>query len=176
MAIAEVDNGREYFRIGTNLRVRARPLVEGRRAQLEAQILTRTREKSDLDPALLERLERLEDRIDLLLEHFGLGEGPMFRDEDVQHVLISGSGMRLADPGDAAAGQEWIVDLEIPETPPRAVRLLARVRRVGLGGDGSPGDVALQFSVIHEDDRDAIIAHCLAVERRGRRAELDAAP
>ncbi len=175
MATAEADNGREYFRIAGNLRVRARPLREGRRAELESRILTRERKKSELDPALVERLERLESRLDLLLEHFGLGDGPTFRDEDLQHVLFSGSGIRMKDPGDAVIGQEWVLDVEIPETPPRRIQSLACVKQVGLGGDGLPGDVAFKFMVIHESDRDAIVAHSLAIERRSRAAGLDGA-
>ena len=160
---------REYFRVRTRLRVGLRTLTPAEAEEIAREITQRepgygTR----IDFELAEWLARIERKLDIVLRKLGAeAESGVLPSEELD-IVISGNGLLVPNDGSlSAAGQHVLVELHLPGTPLRPVRAQAVV--VAHAAGDSRELVPLALRVIHEADRDSIIRHCIAVERRNLR-------
>lgn len=155
---------REYFRVQTRLRVGMRPVRKEEITALAAEIVHREPSPpAQIDPALSEWIGRIERKLDAILQRLGAAEeaGLLPGAEDV--VVLSGAGLLMPDRGKTVArGTTLLIELTLPELPMRRIRALCEIPRDHIDEDGG---IPLMFACIHESDRDAIIRHCLAVQR-----------
>jgi hypothetical protein len=125
-----------------------------------------------LDP-LVQRLDRIERKLDALLEHHGV-EAPGLKEKQRFNVTLSARGLRFRDHlKRCQAGDMVYLCLELPMNPTVEVMALAetlvmvedsRLRRLSAGRD-----VVLEFRVIQEEARQLIDRYCrLNQEVRGR--------
>lgn len=160
---------RSYFRVRTRIAVRHRPVSEEEAQAFLSELASRREGPSlPIDPVLALRLDRLEQKLDLVLATLRRDVEPPLGSENQQTVTLSGNGLEIVSDDDIEPGSEVLVELRIPASPPRIVRALARaVTGVGVAGE-SKGRLALAFEAIDENDREAIIRHVFDVERLER--------
>ncbi|NNL67824.1 MAG: hypothetical protein HKP30_16365 [Myxococcales bacterium] len=163
MAIAQGRRDeREYFRVQTELPLRLKPIGESERDSLAQTILQRdTVETGDIDPHLARWLDRLESKLDHVLTHLGLDVEGM-RPTERLPVVLSGSGMLLSAIDSCRDADWFLLDFELPGTPDHPVRALAE--RVHNGPRGEV--LALRFTAITPEDRNAVVRYTLDVERK----------
>jgi len=124
------------------------------------------------DP-LVQRLDRIERKLDALLEHQGV-DAPGLKEKQRFNVTLSARGLRFRDHLDRCqAGDMVYLCLELPMNPTVEVMALAetllmvedsRPRRLSAGRD-----VVLEFRVIQDEARELIERYCrLNQEVRGR--------
>ena len=174
-AMSEQAESREYFRIRTRLRVGLRELTPAAADEIAREIAHREPGPGTrIDFEHAEWLARIERKLDLVLRRLGAeAEAGNLPSEELDLVL-SGNGLSFHREGPLpAAGEQFLVELHLPGTPLRPVRALAVVAKHAHGD--SPGLLPLALRVIHEADRDSIIRHCIAVERRNLRQHTFAA-
>jgi hypothetical protein len=155
---------REYFRVQTRLRVGMRVVKKEEITSLAADIIHREPSPpSSIDPGLAEWIGRIERKLDAALKRLGAEAdvGLLPGSEDV--VVLSGGGLLVPVGGKAVPrGTTLLIELTLPELPMRRIRALCTATRDHTEDDDG---LALVFSCINESDRDAIIRHCLAVQR-----------
>ena len=79
-------------------------------------------------------------------------------------VELSGGGLRFAAKlSEEQEGEDALVELMLPGTPPRLVRAIGRV--VSRSSEDGVDEVAVSFRVIDERDREAIVKFAHEVER-----------
>ena len=155
---------RDYFRVETQLPLRARLVCGAERPHLEREILASDpKESNEFDPQLAAWLDRLESKLDRVLKLLG-EDGADLRPTETHDVVISGSGIGLAMTGDVESEACVLLDFELPGPPAHRVRCLGTVVRADARPDGS-SEVAAAYIAIREEDREAIIRHTLDVER-----------
>ncbi len=175
-AVEAGEGGRErrgFFRVRTRIAVRAR-LASETEAQAFLSELASRREGPSLpiDPILALRLDRLEQKLDLVLSTLRRDATPPLGVEHQQTITLSGNGLELTPDEPVEPGSDLLVELRIPVSPPRLVRLLARAVTGAAASGESKERIALTYVAIDENDREAIIRHVFDVERleRARRA------
>jgi hypothetical protein len=154
---------REYFRVTTQLRIGLRPVEPSEMAVLAADIMHREPSPpARIDPELAQWIGRIERKLDVVLSHLGAaGEAGVLPGGE-QVVTLSGGGLLLPPQRlPLERGAVLLVELSLPETPMRRIRALCRVARDLAAGDPVPAT----FDCVNESDREAIIRHCLAVQR-----------
>jgi hypothetical protein len=157
---------REYFRVRTRIRVGMRAVTPAEAEAITREIAHREPGYSTrIDFELAEWLARIERKLELVLRKLGdEGEAGSLPSEELD-IVLSGNGLSVParDPK-PLEGQHVLVELHLTGSPLRPVRALAiAVRRVAQDPAGS---LPLALCAIHESDRDSIIRHCIAVERR----------
>ncbi len=157
---------REYFRVRTRLAIRTHLLRPEEADRLRLDVADR---KPSGAPQLEPRLEQWLERIERKLDELRAQLDPQFERPlgaaDMREVEISGSG--LAWRGEPRYDPEsWIrADFELP--PPLARSIVVLARSVARSAGSDEGAVqAIAYDAIFEGDRDAIVRHCLDVERR----------
>ena len=163
---------REYFRVLTRLPVRYRQLRGSEASLIGDEILGRkAKESARMDPQLLAWFDRIEGKLDRILEHLGMPDAARFSAMDVQDVSLSGSGILFTAKDRLIDDSTALVEFQLPGPPARPVRCLARVvRSMPLEDAEGQFATAVRFDVISEDDRDEIIRHVVEVERNQLRA------
>ncbi len=162
---------REYFRVSTQLRVGLRAVAREEVAALAADIVHREPSPpARIDPELAQWIGRIERKLDVILSRLGAAPEGGILPGGEELITLSGGGLLLPPQRKPLArGTTVLVELSLPETPSRRIRALCTVARDIPEDEPLP----LTFSCIHESDRDAIIRHCLAVQRSElRRASL----
>lgn len=160
---------REFFRVKTTLAFRTSPVEADRYQEIASEILTQVdRALPDVDPALIGWLDRLERKLDRLLDHHGLAAHHALDERERVTVELSGSGLSFPSETALEAGTAVLVEFELPETPIRRVRCLTRVVQ---GSDRGDGRVGVSFETIRLVDRDAVVRHTLAVQRQALAGE-----
>jgi hypothetical protein len=154
---------REYFRVSTQLRVGLRVVKPEEVAALAADIVHREPSPpARIDPELAQWIGRIERKLDVILSRLGAAPEAGILPGGEELITLSGGGLLLPPQRKPVKrGTTLLVELSVPEVPMRRIRALCSVAR-DLGEDES---MPLTFSCIHESDRDAIIRHCLAVQR-----------
>jgi hypothetical protein len=127
----------------------------------------------DVDPAVAAYLQSLEERLDSLARMLAR-EGSGVSDHPTHDVNISGNGIRFVHDEPLTTGSR--VELQLQLFPSRdCLRLLGTVVRVNKRSAAARGPgryvVAVDFTDIHDDDRELLIrhVHCLQLDyvRRG---------
>ncbi len=156
---------REYFRVRTRLRVGTRVVAEPEIEAISADILHREpAQPSRIDPELAQWIGRIERKLDALLQRLGAAADVDVLPGAEEFVVISGNGLLVPGEGKTLErGTTVLIELTLPEFAMRRIRALCIVPREAREED--EGGIPLTFVCIHETDRDAIIRHCLAVQR-----------
>jgi hypothetical protein len=156
---------REYFRVHTRVRVGMRVVRQAEVASLAADIVHREpMPPSRIDPELAAWIGRIERKLDAALVRLGAAAEADVLAGAEELITLSGNGLLLPGEGKVLErGTTALVELTLPELAIRRIRALCTVPRDPRPDD--EGGIPLTFTVIHESDRDAIIRHCLAVQR-----------
>jgi len=85
-------------------------------------------------------------------------------------VNISGGGMRLPVAEKIANGSELGLEIIIDEPQPAIIECVGQV--VGNYDVGGEHQIALKFTDIEEEAQDAIVAYCLAEQRKQLRLRI----
>jgi hypothetical protein len=161
---------REYFRVHTQLRVGMRSVARGELDAVAAGIVHREPSPpARIDPELAQWIGRIEHKLDVILTRLGAANEAGILPGATESVVLSGGGLLLPSNGKSFPHDtKLLIEFTLPETPMRRIRAICSVVRETNDDDGIP----LVFSCINESDRDAVIRHCLAVQRSElRRAE-----
>ena len=158
---------REYFRVSTVLPLRARVLDPTEKDQIEGEIqLRRTPDLSSIDPALASRLDAIEDRLDRILEAIDRSPEAWVTPGGMTPIQLSGGGIRFPVRDAVPAGALLLIELVLGGVPRRQVRATARaLAEKPPRGEDEP-HAAVQFETITPEDRDAVVAYTLEVQRR----------
>ncbi|MEZ4278056.1 MAG: hypothetical protein R3F21_00355 [Myxococcota bacterium] len=122
--------------------------------------------------ALLARLRRIEDKLDLLLSEAGIEAPRPLSGRDRRRVLFSGGGLSLEVDFDFTRGAPYRVELLLPAPYARVVRAIAE--SVGDSSEVPPGAarrLGLAFRHILPGERDAIVAYSYDLQRAVLRAK-----
>jgi c-di-GMP-binding flagellar brake protein YcgR len=172
---AESDSAdrRRYFRVQARLPVRCRAVAPGEFDALRAELEMPRAQYEGLEPMLAEHLAWLELKLDRVLAN--LEGAPSPTPVESHDVWISGAGLRFtAKEGLADPQASVLLEILLPSSPPRFVRTIGRVvTRNDI--DPTRGDLAIEFRILHPDDREAIVHFTHEIERSElrRRAERE---
>ena len=166
MAEAAGAERRAYFRVTTQLPVRVRKLepsvVPALAMAISAMVDT---DQEVADPALAARLDAIERKLDLLLAIIDPDQPRPLGVEDTCKLSLSGAGLGLRVDEPFSAHDDVLVEILLPDSPPRSVRALSRpIIEDGAAG-GRPGAIAFAFHLISDADRDAIVRFSYDVQR-----------
>lgn len=166
---------REFFRVSTRLPVRASALEVADIDRVKMEILAPDPTPPDLDLALREWLERIEEKIDGIYAALDPRRRAPLSELDRRDLELSASGASWSPDTPIALG-EWVL-IELLITLPHRCRLRALAECVGERAlDDGTTRSAFAFRTIKQGDRDAIVAHALEIQRsqiRHGRAEVD---
>lgn len=158
---------RSYYRVMGSLPVRLSKLepADVEKAIFELTLGPAAGEEDD--SPLMERLRRIEEKLDLLLAG-NASDGPQpLGSADLECVVFSGSGLSMPIDEPCREGQMFRVEILLPGPEGRSVRSVARaVADSTLMEDGVPRHrVALALDHMNEDDRDALVSHSYELQR-----------
>jgi hypothetical protein len=167
MSDHEYGDKREYFRVKTQIRVGMRAVSAEELEGLAADIVHREPSPPGrIDPELAQWIGRIERKIDAMLVRLGAAPDADILPAQDELVVLSGNGMLVPAHGKTLAqGTTMLIELTLPEMPLRRIRTLCTVPRELSEEEGIP----FLFACINESDRDAVIRHCLAVQRSEHR-------
>ena len=156
---------RGFFRVAAQVGLRVEPVGPEQWAETELALQADpTAVSKQVEPELAAWLERLERKLDLVLEQVGAPVSMRAEHPEVQEVMLSGSGIRF-DAGHAFdEGAPVRIDLELPGSPSVLIQCLGKIVRLEDSGDAAH-PCAIRFEVIREVDRDRIVQHTLAIQR-----------
>lgn len=182
---------REFVRIETQLPLRYRVLNPTEYRREKARILTDPQGRVNPILQLLERwasqddqrglgeLERLivpvlvsiHEKLDHILFLLNPQDPVALRFEDAQPVNMSGSGLGLTAKESFPPGTLLAVQLLLPFPSPLVINTIGKVGWV-RPSDAEPHQwyLGIQFDVIHEEDREAVIRYILREQRIALRA------
>lgn len=168
---------RALFRMSVELPIRHRLASNDEIAALRTQIESRAAAaKSTLDPELVDALARLERKIDQALALLAPEQfSPPLVPEALRRAELSGSGcsFRVAERVDL--GRIVICEMLLPEVPPHALRVTARVVSCAPIAGSREFTLALAFDAIDERERDRIVRYLNRRQIEERRAAGSAA-
>ena len=108
---------------------------------------------------------------DLSVSYWVLDEGNPLAHSINTPVNISGGGLRVPVTEPLRDGTEIGLEIILDAPDPRVVECVARVVRTYDGGP-TGRQVALSFVDLEEEDQDAIVAYCLAEQRKQLRLKV----
>lgn len=123
--------------------------------------------KGPLTDALFEQLNRIEEKLDMLLASSGMeGEKVKRPVLEVAHANdLSGSGIRFVSGMTMSKGWYLKLSFNLPGVDPGLVTALGRVIRSGAQSRDGYFETACQFDAICEEDQDRIIAYVFRRQR-----------
>jgi hypothetical protein len=158
---------RSYYRVFTRIPIRIRRLDPSEVASVATLIANPVDPFVEVsDPALAVVLQRVENKLDVVLSHLEPGHPRPLGDRDVHKVSLSASGVGCEMNEQLALDDDVLVEFLLPEVPARHVRAIARPvmpRDTADGVRGTP--LAFAFRVISDTDRDAIVHYSYDVQR-----------
>ncbi len=164
---------RAFFRVSVRLPIRLGWLTSEEEEELRAELEAPRADwsASSGDELLLATLQRIEEKLDLLLEGRAQAPTPPVGEADMRTAVLSASGLQTTTDEPFRPGDAVKVEMLLPDSPPRVVRALAQVvsgptRRV----DGARQRVALAFESVEEGGRDAIVRYACDAQRRAIRS------
>lgn len=162
---------REYFRVRTRVALRTCELTQEEADRLRLDVADRKpSSEPKLDPRLERWLERIERKLDEVRAHLDPEVERPLGAADLQEIEISGSGLAWHGTPSYTAGAWVRAEFELPRPIARQVVVLAHAVERDAGGEAPPPQ-AIAYEAISEEDRDAIVRHCLDVERRNIQVE-----
>jgi len=155
---------RSHYRIPALLPIQIRVIHPSEVPGLESQILGRERfDVTKMDPGLRMWLTRIEEKLERILIHFESEEDPWITPNEPSHVVISGSGLRVAVTTEVPVGSDVLLHVTLPLNPKLVVRAIASVSQCIV--EPKSIELALSYRVVFEGDRDSIVAYVLEVQR-----------
>lgn len=127
--------------------------------------------------ALLARLRRIEEKLDLLLGAASIDAPRPLSGRDRRLIVFSGGGLSLDVDFDSAAGDFWRVEMLLPAPYSRVVRAVAEViaNPECLSTGSGFRRLALAFRHIQPSERDAVVAYSYDLQRVALRAKSSGA-
>ena len=124
------------------------------------------------DSPLLERLRRIEEKLDLLLSSTHADAPRPLGAEDLELVVFSGSGLSLAVDELFDAGDTFRVEILLPAPYARLVRGVGvAIHGAKPTDEGVPRfSLALRLDHMNDEDRDALVAYSYDLQRVALRA------
>jgi hypothetical protein len=158
---------REYARIETHLAVRFRRARPEEITAFQERVVGADVGEDDLPLALVSYLRNIEYKLDLVLSRVDPKFEAPLDPKELRVAVISAGGIYITtDPAGVCVGDDVRVEILLPGDTPRAIHALGRVTRIEDGG------VAIEYRLIDESDRDAIVRLVnrlqLAAGRRSR--------
>jgi hypothetical protein len=179
-AAARPECRRAYYRVAGVLPIRLTPVAA---EDLETAIfelslpdpLLQPRGEGEESGPLMERLRRIEEKLDLLL-----GESPVqvprrLAAEDRQSLVFSGSGLALDVAWAFRKGDAYRVEMELPPPYSRTVRAVGVAVKEAASEVRECGrrSLALAFQHMPDDDRDAVVAYTYDLQRIALRSRCE---
>lgn len=162
---------REYFRVRTRVALRTREITPEEADRLRLDVAGRKpSSEPKLDPRLERWLERIERKLDEVRAHLDPEVDRPLGVADLREIEISGSGLAWQGAPEYEAGVWILAEFELPAPIMRPVVVLARAVARQPDRDATPPQ-AIAYEAIAEGDRDAIVRHCLDIERRNIQVE-----
>jgi hypothetical protein len=169
---------RSYFRVTGMLPIRLHAVEP---ADLDAEIfdlsmpdplLQPVGEEGEVDSPLMERLRRLEEKLDLLLGQARLEVPRPLSGRDRRSVTFSGAGLALDVSWSFRRGDYYKVEVLLPPPYSRLVRCLAEAVEDAPRSVGEGGRRLLPLAIRHMEDeeRDALVAYSYDLQRAELRA------
>lgn len=169
---------RSYFRVTGMLPIRLHAITP---ADLEAEIfdlsmpdplLQPIGEDGEVDSPLMERLRRLEEKLDLLLGQSRVEIPRPLAGRDRKSVVFSGAGLALDVALGFRRGDHFKVEILLPPPYSRLVRCLAEAVEDAPRSVGEGGMRLLPLAIRHmeDDERDALVAYSYDLQRAELRA------
>jgi hypothetical protein len=158
---------RSYYRVLTRIPIRIRRLDPSEVPSVSMLIANPVDPFVEVsDPALAVVLQRVENKLDVVLSHLEPGHPRPLGDRDIQKVSLSASGVGCEMNEQLSLHDDVLVEFLLPEAPARHVRAIARPVMPGDLADGVRGTPqAFAFHVISDADRDAIVHYSYDVQR-----------
>ncbi len=177
-AAFEASCRRAYFRVSGMLPIRLHAVEP---ADLEAEIfdlampdplLQPIGEEGEVDSPLMERLRRLEEKLDLLLGEARVEIPRPLSGRDRKSVVFSGAGLALDVPWSFRRGDYFKVEVLLPPPYSRLIRCLAEAVEDAPRSVGEGGLRLLPLAIRHMEDeeRDALVAYSYDLQRAALRA------
>lgn len=167
-----VDGRRAYYRVTGLLPIRLTPLAP---EELEAAIFDLSLPDPLLQPVsegeegspLMERLRRIEEKLDLLLGASHLEVPRQLCGRDRQSVVFSGSGLALDVTWDFSAGDHYLMEMRLPTPYSRVVRAICEAVRDAPKDVIGEGVRTLPLAIQHmeTEDLDAMVAYSYDLQR-----------
>jgi hypothetical protein len=177
-AALEAGCRRSYFRVTGMLPIRLHAVEP---SDLDAEIfdlsmpdplLQPIGEEGEVDSPLMERLRRLEEKLDLLLGQARVEVPRPLSGRDRKSVVFSGSGLALDVAWGFRRGDYFKVEVLLPPPYSRLVRCLAEAVEDAPRSVGDGGLRLLPLAIRHmeADERDALVAYSYDLQRTELRA------
>ena len=161
-----VSEQRNFFRARGRVGLRVQQLSAERWDAEERNIRSDWSEPKELpESELTAWLERLEQKLDLLLDRLDIPNPARALRTESQDVVISGGGLSFESEHCFAEGAGLLVELDVGKKC-AWIRCLGSVVRCEVFDEGLGFKVVVRFDVIREVDRDRIIEFALETERR----------
>lgn len=127
--------------------------------------------------ALLARLRRIEEKLDLLLGAADIDAPRPLSGRDRRFIVFSGGGLALDVEFDFSKGDLWRVELLLPAPYSRVIRAVGEAVEDSVKAVKAAGAqrLALSFRHIQSAERDAIVAYSYDLQRVALRAKNDGA-
>ncbi len=158
---------RSYYRVFASLPIRIRRLDPSEVPSVAAVIASPVDRFPEIsDAALAIVLQRIENKLDIVLSHLEPDHPRPLGDRDVRRISLSASGVGCEMNEQISIHDDVLVEFLLSEVPARHVRAIARPVMEKDVSDGVPGALmALSFHVISDADRDAIVRYSYDVQR-----------
>lgn len=175
---------RAYYRVSASIPVRITPLerdaIAGAVHDLsipDPLLATPWATQAEQDSALLARLRRIEEKLDLLLGAASIDVPRPLSGRDRRMVVFSGAGLALDVDFRFRRGDAFRVELVLPTPHSRLVRAVAEAVQDSeqTGREGGPNRLALAFRQIEAEERNALVAYSYDLQRLALRAKHDGA-
>ena len=169
---------RAYYRVSGLLPVRVRALApdEVDAAIFDLSIPDPSRRPVDdaareASPELMARLQRLEEKLDLLLGAADLPVPRALSGRDRRRVTFSGAGLALDVAHDFRRGDAFGIELRLPPPYARVVGAVgeAVADAAPVGDPAAPRRLALRFLHMEDEEHDALVSYSYDVQRHALR-------
>ena len=163
---------RTYYRVQALLPIRLTPIEEDDVEKAVFELSLQPARPSDDESATMERLRRIEEKLDLLLAGNDPGARRPLGVADVECVVFSGAGLAMPVEQPCRENDRFRTEILLPGAEGRVLRAVARaVADSSLMEDGvARHHVALALDHMNDEDRDALVSHSYELQRAELRA------
>lgn len=158
---------RAYYRVNGSLPIRAIRLAPDEVDKAVFELSLQHSSGDEEESALLERLRRIEEKLDLLLAGDVEKQPAPLGAADLECVVFSGAGLSMPIDDVCVEGDAFRIEILLPGPDSRTLHSVARAV-----ADSTPMEdgvarhqVALALEHMNEDDRDALVAYSYELQR-----------